>query len=202
MSARVDIANFALGFLGEGAINSLEDDSDKARTLKTFYYIARDAVLEDANWTFATKRFQPARNATDPPFQWGASFTIPSDIMRVTFVLRSFGVGNLLPYTYYDFPEEINAAHVIEGNEILTNDDPIYCLGIRYMEDEGAYSPLFIEAFAAKLAYLSALSIGSSIEKQNQALAFHTGLIKSAKSRDGMQNTTRRFRNRWLQQSR
>ena len=56
MSARTDIVNFALGFLGEGPINSLEDDSDKARTMSAFYFIARDAVLEDANWTFVTKR--------------------------------------------------------------------------------------------------------------------------------------------------
>ena len=122
--------------------------------------------------------------------------------MRVTFVLRSIGSSALLPIPYYDFPEEQNAAHVIEGNKILTNDDPIYCLGIRTMDDEGGYSPLFTEAFAAKLAYLSALAIGSSVAKQNQALALHTGLIKSAKSRDGMQNTTRRLRTRVLQQAR
>ena len=163
MSFRVDIANFALAFLGEGAITSLDDDTDKARTLKTFYPIARDAVLEDANWTFATKRFQPPRNTTDPAFGWDASYTIPSEIRRGTFVLRGCRSGRMLPYSYYDFPEEIKSAHVIEGNEILSNDDPIYCLGIRHMEDEGGYSPLFVEAFAMKLAALSALSVGSSI---------------------------------------
>ncbi len=202
MSARIDIVNFALGFLGENAIESLEDDSDRARTMQAFYLIARNAVLEDANWTFATKRWQPAKLEEAPAFGWSNQFEIPTDIMRVTFVLRDIGSSSLLPIPYYDFPEETNAAHVIEGNKILTNDDPIFCMGVRTMEDEGGYSPLFTEAFAAKLAYLAALPIGSSIAKQNQALALHTGLIKSAKSRDGMQNTTRRLRTRVLQQSR
>ena len=159
MSARIDAVNFALAFLGESEITSLDDDSDRARTMKTFYYIARDAVLEDASWTFATRRFMPARNEVDPDWGWSASYTIPSDIMRVTTVLRQISDANPLPYDYYDYPQEIRSAHVIEGNEILSNDDPIYCLGIRTMEDEASYSPLFLEAFSAKLAYLAALPL-------------------------------------------
>ena len=69
MSARIDICNVALvSMLGANSINSLDDDSDEARAMKFCYYIARDAVLEDANWTFATKRFQPAENADPPEF--------------------------------------------------------------------------------------------------------------------------------------
>jgi hypothetical protein len=202
MSARIDAVNFALQFLGEQPITSLDDDSDRALTMKSFYYIAKDAVLEDANWTFATKRFQPVRNAVNPAWGWNYSYTIPPDITRVTLVLRSWGSSSVAPYYYDSFPEEAKSAHVIEGNEILTNDDPIYCLGIREMEDEGGYSPLFLEAFAAKLAYLAALPITASMQKQQAALALFTGVIRSAKTRDGQQNTTRRMRNRWLQQAR
>ena len=202
MSARIDAVNFALAFLGEGAITSLDDDSDKARTMKTFYYIAKDAVLEDANWTFATKRFIPAERETPPVFGWSYSYTIPSDIHRVVAVLRSWGGATLLPYYINDFPEETNAAHVIEGNEILSNDNPIYCYGVRKMEDEGGFSALFVEALAYKLAMLAALSIGSSMQKQQAAMALYAATIKVAKTRDGQQNTTRRLRNRVLQQAR
>ncbi|GAG38404.1 unnamed protein product, partial [marine sediment metagenome] len=166
MSARIDAVNYALQYLGEQPITSLDDDSDRALTMKSFYYIARDATLEDANWTFATRRFQPVRNAVDPVWGWTASYTIPADIVRVTTVLRDWGSNSVSGYAYYDFPEEMKSAHVIEGNEILSNDDPIYCLGIREMDDEGHYSPLFLEAFAAKLAYLAALPITASMQKQ------------------------------------
>lgn len=197
MSARIDICNVALvSMLGANSINSLDDDSDEARAMKFCYYIARDAVLEDANWTFATKRFQPAENADPPEFGWTYSYTIPSDIMRVTNVLReAFTVG-----FFYDtrMPEEYKSAHVVEGNEILSNDNPIYCLGIRTMEDEGNYSPLFEEAFAGKLASLCALTLTAKESKRDFALGLYLDTIKKAKTRDGMQNTTRRMRNNTL----
>jgi len=199
MSARIDICNYALGILGAGSITSLDDDSDKAHTLKTFYYIAKDSVLEDANWSFAIKRFQPAETNTAPSFGWNYAFTIPAYIIRVIEVLRDWGGATVLPYFWYDYPEEFKAAHVIEGNEILANDNPLFCYGIRKMDDEGGFSPLFAEAFAAKLAYLCAEPLTASNVKMQTALALYTDALKRAKNRDSMQNTTRRMRNRTLQ---
>ena len=198
MSARIELANFALAMIGEPAITSLDDDSDRARTIKIFYYVARDALLEDANWTFATRRFAPALNAAVPDFGWNFAYTIPSDIVRVVNVLRDWGGATLQPYNAYDYPEEYKSAHVIEGNEILSNDNPIYCYGIVTMENEGAYSPLFAEAFAAKLATLCAIPLAASAQKMQLAAGIYVEAIKKAKTRDGMQNTTRRMRNRTL----
>jgi hypothetical protein len=114
-------------------------------------------------------------------------------------VLRDWGGATVLPYFWYDYPEEFKTAHVIEGNEILANDNPIYCYGIRKMEDEGGFSPLFAEAFACKLAYLCADPLTASNTKMQLALALYTDTLKRAKNRDSMQNTTRRMRNRVLQ---
>lgn len=202
MSARTDICNMALTILGAGYINSLDDEGDKARALKSVYYFAKDAVLEDANWSFAIKRFIPAENTAEPIFGWTYSFTIPPDILRVVRVLRDTAGATPLPYSWYEFPEEHSAAHVIEGNEILCNDSPIYCYGVRKMEDEGGFSPLFAEAFAAKLAFMTAQALTGSNTKQQLALGMYMGMIKAAKSRDGQQNTTRRMRNRVLSDSR
>ena len=202
MSARIEITNFALATIGAGSITSLDDESDRARTMKTIYYIARDAVLEDANWTFATKRFQPAEAAEAPAFGWTYAYTIPSDIMRVIRVLRDWGGATMLPYDYYDYPEEYNSAHVIEGNEILSNDNPVYCYGVRTMEDEGSYSPLFTEAFGYKLAMLAAQPLAASNQKQQFAAGLYMATIKRAQTRDGQQNTTRRMRNRTLANAR
>lgn len=168
--------------------------------MKSFYYNARDMVLEDANWTFATKRFIPALSSSAPPFGWTHAFPIPSDIMRVTAVLRqSFTVG----YFYSSgFPEEYRVPHVVEGNEILCNESPIYCLGIRRMDDEGGYSPLFVEAFTALLAFKAALPIAQSAQTQVTMHGLYNDLVAKAKTRDGMQNTTRRIQNNALRYSR
>jgi hypothetical protein len=199
MSVRIDVVNFALGILGEGEITSIEDDSDKARVMKTFYYISRDATLEDGEWTFAAKRFIPARNIVPPAFGWNYAFTIPSDIIRVTLVIKNPDAYAVIS----DIENDRNAAeHIVEGNEILCDEEVIYCKGVRRMEDEGGYSPLFAEAFAAKLAYLAALPLTSSNQKMQVALGLYEARIKRARTRDGQQNTTRRLRNKTLARAR
>ena len=116
--------------------------------------------------------------------------------------MRDVGAGTVIPYGFYDYPEEYNSAHTIEGNEILCNDNPIYCYGVRTMEDEGSYSPLFTEAFGYKLAMLVAQALAASNQKQQFAAGLYAATIKRAQTRDGQQNTTRRMRNRALEASR
>ncbi len=200
MSARIDIVNTALIQLGANTITSLEDDSRQAEIMKTIYFIARDAILEDANWTFATKDFTPALNAEPPAFGWSYAYAIPSDIMRVFAVYR----GYIGPYYRNNgrMPEFPQSAHVIVGNSIYSEDKPIYCKGIRTMEDEGSYSPLFEDAFAQKLAYMAAPALTESNTKRDFAMGLYMGIIARAKTRDGMQNTTQRLTNNALRNSR
>jgi hypothetical protein len=201
MSARIDLVNYALVFLGEDTITGLEDPTKQALIMKTMYYIARDAVLEEANWTFATRRFTPAASSTTPEWGWSFGYEIPSDIMRVTRVLRQWSTASLPPPDG-NYPSEYQSAHVVEGNQILSNDSPIYCMGVRRMEDEGGYSAQFVEAFGFKLAVLAALATAASLPKQQAALGLYAAAIKRAKTRDNQQSTTRRIRNYTLQNSR
>lgn len=202
MSARIEIVNFALSFLGEARITSLDDGNDRSQAMKDFYYIAKDSVLEDANWSFAIKRWQPAANVTAPLFGWSYAYTIPADIHRVVAVLRDWSYSSAMPYRLDDFPEEYKAAHVIEGNEILANDNPIYCYGIRKMDDEGDFSPLFAEALGYKLAYLGAQSLAASNTKMQTALGLYHDCLRRAKTRDSMQHSTKRMRQNTLRNSR
>jgi len=199
MSARIDLVNFALSMLGEKAITSLEDDADEARVMKGFYYPARDGLLEEAEWTFATRRFKPPRNAVDPEWGWSAAYPIPSDILRVTAVEDNY-VGQTGVSTDQQARRSID--HVIENRQILCNADPIFCKGIRRIDDEGIYSGLFFEAFATKLAALAALPITESNTKLQAMVQLHQSFLKTAKTRDGMQNTTRRLRNNYLSRAR
>lgn len=205
MSIRIDVCNFALTVLGEQPITSIEDESDRARTLEALYYIARDSALEEAEWTFATRRFLPALSSTAPEWGWENAFPIPSDIVRVTQVDKNWTTTNNY---MYDVNQDRNPVdHVVEyvngvGRAILCNEEEVFCKGIRRIEDEGIYSPLFVEAFGCKLAYLAADAITASNTKTQIALTLYTDAIRKAKSRDGMQNTTRRMRNRTLSNAR
>ena len=196
MSAKINVVNVALRLLGANSITSLEDDAHEAKVMNDIYFIARDAVLEEAEWTFATKRFLPAKEAAAPAWGWTSSFPIPSDILRVTRVdrLDIIATGSSM--------NRRPAEYEVEGRKILTNEDVIYCKGIRRIEDEGIYSALFDEAFAAKLAVMACYSITESNQKIQTMSAIYADTIKKAKSRDGMQGSSLRLRNKTVQQSR
>jgi hypothetical protein len=204
MSIRIDVVNFGLGAIGESELNSIEDNSDKARVMKTFYYIARDSVLEEAEWTFAIRRFNPAKSNLAPEWGWSFAYLIPSDIVRVTAVDRDFIGQTVMTDTRM---QRNQITHVIEyvegiGRAILTNEDPIFCKGVRRIEDEGIYSPLFVEAFSLKLAYLAALPLTQSTAIQKHAMGMYGDAIRKAKSRDAMQSTTRRVTSHSLKRAR
>jgi hypothetical protein len=196
MSARIDVVNIALTWLAGSQITSLEDNSAEARIMKTNYYQARDATLEAAEWSFAIKRWKPAQSGTTPIAGASYYYPIPSDILRVLRVDRpgtnAFG-GRSDPYT---IDREQQADWRREGNFILTNESSIVCKGIRRIEDEGIYSPLFVHAFAAHLAMLTAYSLTESDGKFNAMSALYGLKIQEAKSRDGQQGTSKRIRNR------
>ena len=66
MSNRVDIANLSLTWMGANLITSLEDEAPEAQILKANYDLARDATLEAHEWSFAIKRFIPAKDPIPP----------------------------------------------------------------------------------------------------------------------------------------
>jgi hypothetical protein len=193
MSERIDVVNIALNLLGEPAITSIDDDSDAARAMKVNYIHSRDATLEAHPWTFSIRRFIPAKLAADPEFGPPNAFSIPSDIMRVTSVWdderywRESGSGRST--------NRNQALWALESRVIVTDSDPIYCIGIRRIDDEGIYSPLFVQAFAAQLAMMSAYVITESNQKFAAMAALYGQRIAEARSRDGQQGRTRRLRN-------
>lgn len=203
MSVRIDVVNQALTMLGEEEITSIEDESDRARIMKTHYYAARDGALETHEWTFAIKRWRPVQEANDP--LWGAAFRylIPSDIIRVLAVEPDRG-SNIPPGTHpfstipRSIGRRVQTDYLVEGGYIITDESSIVCRGIRSMEDEGAFSPLFVQAFAANLAMMTCYAFTESNVKFNAMSALYQLKIREAKTRDGLQGSNKRIRNRSL----
>jgi hypothetical protein len=200
MTERIDIANQALLWLGEDVITSLEDDSVRANTMKVNYIPSRDATLEAHEWSFAIERFIPGQLAEDAVFGGLHRFTVPPEILRVLTVDREWTTP--APSTWSKIGAREQLDWVFEDQHILCKEEVIYCRGIRRIEQEGKFSPLFVHAFAAKLAFLTALALTASAEIQGNMLALYVGFITEAKSRDGLQGRTKRLRSRWTYKSR
>lgn len=168
--------------------------------MKINYTPARDATLEAHDWSFAIKRFVPAKLEESPIYGAANAFSVPSDILRVISCDRT---ATTLPS---GFSSKINSDEqidwVFEGRQIITDEEVIYARGIRRVEDEGIFSPLFVQAFAAKLAALTALNLTGSADIQENMLGLFGAFIREAKSRDGLQGRSRRIRNRTLIKSR
>ena len=200
MTERIDVVNQALTYLGKDTITSLVDDSDSARIMAVHYETSRDATLESADWSFAIMRFIPPLNATPPVYGASAAFDIPTNILRMVSVDNPKSTMNS------SFTVPINSREqldwVFERRQVICNEEVIYCRGVRRIEEEGLFSPNFVQTFAAMLAFKCALALTSSAEVQANMMVMYEAFLKIAKSRDGLQGRSQRLRNRSLIKSR
>lgn len=191
MSQQVDIANAALTFLGEPLITGFDDESHAARLCLTHYGPCRDALLEDAEWSFALEQFQPSAASEGPLYGYSNRYPMPANILRVVDVQPA--VGGL---SYLFDPNERNRRqepHQVIGRYIHADRD-IYCTGIKRIDQEGIFSPSFIRALTFYLAYSIAIPLTESNSKRDEAKGMWLVELKRAEGLDGMNSSTRRLR--------
>lgn len=171
MASNVDIANRALTMLGASRIISFDDNRKEAREVNAVFEQVRDEELRRYNWNFAIRRAQLAALATAPPFGFSLQFRLPADYLRVLQVGDYFPPVNLSPSIQAD-----DSPYMIEndgaGPVIMT--DMAAPLNLRYIAkvaDPTVYDPLFVGAFAAKLALEIAESLSASSNKVSAASA-------------------------------
>lgn len=154
MTSKIEICNLALAKIGSDSfIITIDDETKSARHLRIFYNPARDALLRSHLWRFARKRVVLAPDAGQPPFDGGYYFTIPVDCLRI--------IG-----TDLDYAGAYGRWHV-EGNKIIADTQTLNLVYIYRVEDEVMFDPLFVEAFATKLAHELAMPLTqSAVTKQ------------------------------------
>lgn len=168
MSSEVDICNLALARLGDTAtVASISppEGSAQAEHCARFYPIARNALLEEHNWGFATKRVQLALLYEAWP-EWTYAYAQPNDVINVLAVLStsatddySQGIINIPDisisgnYEPQPFSCEVNG----DGMQVILTDQENAVL--RYtglVTDTSNFSPLFITVLSWRLAAMLA----------------------------------------------
>lgn len=149
MASEVDIANLALARLGDVAsvasINPPEG-SAQAEHCARFYPIARDALLEMHDWSFATRRASLAKLASVDTFNWQFAYAKPNNTLRVL---------NILPAAAS--PEDDGVAYELGNTSsgdpiILTNLDTATVHYTMLVKDTTKFPALFVDALAWLLA--------------------------------------------------
>lgn len=151
MADYVAVANLAMQKLGANdRISAPDQDSDVARTIAAAWDIVRERTIRGGKhapkWNFALRYADvPARapSASNPlPYGWTSAFPFPDRCLRVVEIVR---------------PEAAIRFWKVANNEILTS--TAGPLGLWYLidvEEISLWDALFVDTFAARLAYQTA----------------------------------------------
>ena len=188
-ASEVSISNLALGWLGGNLIISLGDDSTEAKLADANYEFARDAVLEDHYWSFATARTVLTPTEGEPEFGSTMQFLIPPDTIRIQRVSQTEN-------------DEDNLDWVREGRFIIANRERIYVTYTQKVEDPALFPPNFVACLAQRLAADMAIPLAESRSLQEQHWAIYMEKLKDAAATDGMQGRSPRTKSTRLLGSR
>ena len=195
MASELDICNLALGHLGDSAtVSSIDppEGSAQAEHCARFYPMARDALLEMHDWSFASKRALLAQLA-NPITQWAYCYAAPADMLNPIAVLDSAGVDDLAGVApQSDDPWLANTLPLVAGPapqpyvlEAAANNAAVIYTNqatalLRYtarVTDPTRFSSLFTQVLAASLTSMLAGPLlkgetGIAVAARWQAIAF------------------------------
>lgn len=163
-TSAIDIINLALIELGETPITSLSDNVKSARIMNALYEHTRDHLLSLNFWSFAIKRAELAALTTEPEFDFGYEYELPSDFIRL-----------------YETAETRDYAK--EGTKILANTSgPLRIIYVSRVTDPNTFGAAFIDAFIALLAANACEAIKQSSSDKERLLAkFERSLARAAR---------------------
>lgn len=148
--SNTSICNMALSRIGAKRINDFDDDTDtknEAIHCRLHFEQTRDALQRSHFWVFNKKRETLSQDTTDPAFEFGNQFLLPSDFLRYR---RKYDAGaGSTEISVYSFSLETNA----DGNRILlTDEDSVSLVYSARVTDPAKFDPLFIDVLVLKLA--------------------------------------------------
>ncbi|KQW22147.1 hypothetical protein ASC80_01750 [Afipia sp. Root123D2] len=151
------VANLAMGHLGQREIASLQDNSTRARAVRQFFAIARDATLRLKWWNFATAWHTPAADAQPGNGPLTIRYPMPPDCIRVRFIENapddSWAVENaVINQGGVAVEATIVASSIVAPNVCYT----------RRVELVRLWDVLFLEQFGYELAACCARKCGKS----------------------------------------
>jgi hypothetical protein len=163
MASQIEIINLALTKLGARHIASLAENNEAARFFSANYENILLSELRGHVWGFAKARAALPALGTTPPFRFAYEYALPEGYVR------TIQVGDYQPgASLTDYRDNEEGFYSIEQGKILT--DFAAPLNVRYIKrvSEGLFDPLFVTAFACKLAFDGCYRITNSNSLKDQ----------------------------------
>lgn len=178
MADSLSIANRALAQLGERPIQSFEDGSDVAVTVKAIYSTVRDSMLVAHPWNFAAKEADLAKEAPAASDGYEFSYQLPSDFLSAR--------GLVSPYW-------CRRKYVIQGRSLCTDANGVRLL-YTCQAPEQWFPPYFTQALVTLLAGEFSMPIREGPETMQAFLnRYYQVELPLARAYDSQQDTPNRF---------
>ena len=175
MASEVEICNGALHFLGDSAITSLDDNTDRAILCKAFWHFVRDYVLRSHPWKCAIVRYQCGLLVDTPLFGFTYKFQLPSDCLRVIGL------------------EEEDATWNVEGKELVSDSSNRNIVYIKQITDPGEFDPMLVMVMMLKMAMFLASAITDKAVLIEGLEKLYTKVMQEAKSVNAQEGSPQAF---------
>lgn len=179
----ITICNRALQKLGAGTITALSDGTRLGDACGLVYAELRDSVLAGANWNFALKRAVLTVLGTSPAWGYTKEYTIPADSLRVAKVDRLV----------------VDEWSAEDGKILCDQDTSINIIYIYQNTTTTSYSPMFVEALTARIAWELAEYLVQSRTKKEDLRNEYLQIMQEARRINGIEGTPNALDNgSWL----
>lgn len=178
MTSVVGICNMALGAIGQSeTIASLQENSKAARICRTYYESARDQMLSDFNWPFATTTVALADIGSPQP-GWEFRYRYPVECLKAIEIIPA-------GWPWHDpLPIELRPRFQVgygeAGRVINTNEAGAALRYIVSVTDTEQYNPLYVDALSLLLATKIALPLAVNQPMYNLAMQRYLDSVQRA----------------------
>lgn len=184
MASVTSICNQALARLGAPKIVNIDDDTESARLCKAVYDDLLGTVLEEHQWSFAIGRYElPVTPGGGLPGQFSNKFLIPVNVINIIRASDDADDRNSNATTWR-----------VEGGYVVSDAERMYIKTVDRIIDPNAYTPMFRQAFAIRIAAEIAWAVTQSASVASGLLQEYARLMSLAAQKDGQQGTTERIR--------
>jgi|TARA_R100001530_G_C4312005_1_gene153295 hypothetical protein len=201
MSSQVDVYNLALDNIASKArVNSLTEDSVERKTCEAQFFAAREVVLEDHDWNFASfyDTLTLVKESTDtipPPLPWLYQYTYPSLCVYAREITRQLDSEEDVPFRV-DLNDDKTAKY------IHTDKQDAILRYTRRITNITLFTPRAVEALGWKLATMIVISLNGNLKLKQNAEQSYLNAIASAKASNFNESVNRKAADPSLIQSR
>lgn len=218
MASQIEICNLALQSAGtRSQINSLDDNTQSARTIKLFYQSTLDELLAAAQWNFAQKFLvaglitslpgAPGNGDTGSGTVWGPTlpapgwlyqYSYPADCVKVNYVIPQGQWGYYLAQAQTDGPwkalQTLAVPFIISNSNdakvINTNAQQAILEYTMRIDNTALFEANFVTAFAGRLAKKICLPLSGDINLATAAWKAAEEIVEAARVADANEGLT------------